>query len=737
MKKSTTIFSLFLLILSSELVFGQQHSVARRWNEVTLEAIRHDYARPTVHARNLFHCSIALYDSWAIFDPTAETYMLGKVLNGFDCPFNGIANPTNIQAAQEETMSYAVYRLLQHRFANSPGATQSLYRFDTLMTNLGYDPNFTATDYSTGSYAALGNHLAANLIAYGMQDGSNEANGYANQFYAPVNPTLIPVLEGNASMEDPNRWQPLTLQIFIDQSGNVYPINTPTFLSPEWGQVSAFALDAQNLNTYTRDGNDYQVYHDPGTPPQMDIEEVDAMAQLYRWSFELVAVWSSHLSSEDTTIWDISPASIGNVQEYPQNFSQHLHFYDRDNGGDSGIGHALNPVTGQPYAPQLVKRGDYTRVLAEFWADGPASETPPGHWFTILNYVSDHPLLEKQYMGTGPILNDLEWDVKAYFTLAGATHDAAVTAWGIKGWYDYTRPISAIRYMAGLGQSSDPELPSYHPAGLELIPNVVELVKVGDPLAGVNNVNVGKIKLNVWRGPSYITNTATDEAGVGWILAGNWWPYQRPSFVTPPFAGYISGHSTFSRSAAEVLTAFTGDAFFPGGMGEFHAPMNEFLVFEEGPSTDVTLQWATYRDASDQCSLSRIWGGIHPTIDDLPGRLIGIEIGNEAFDLAKSYFEGNSVVTSVSEDAANELTVYPNPSLNGQFSIRLNSVKESIDVQVFDASGRLCHRQALNSNGKTEVIGLDLHELHNGLFLAQIKIGNNIYSQRLSIVDAQ
>ncbi len=53
-------------------------------------------------------------------------------------------------------------------------------------------------------------------------------------------------------------------------------------------------------------------------------------------------------------------------------------------------------------------------------------------------------------------------------------------------------------------------------------------------------------------------------AGSDWILAENWWPYQRPSFVTPPFAGYTSGHSTFSRAAAEVLTDITGDEYFPG-----------------------------------------------------------------------------------------------------------------------------------------------------------------------------
>jgi len=83
---------------------------------------------------------------------------------------------------------------------------------------------------------------------------------------------------------------------------------------------------------------------------------------------------------------------------------------------------------------------------------------------------------------------------------------------------------------------------------------------------------VGTYKLYVWRGPETIEDPDVDEAGVGWILAENWWPYQRPSFVTPPFAGYVSGHSTYSRAASEVLTLFTGDEFFPGGVGRFEAP---------------------------------------------------------------------------------------------------------------------------------------------------------------------
>jgi len=173
--------------------------------------------------------------------------------------------------------------------------------------------------------------------------------------------------------------------------------------------------------------------------------------------------------------------------------------------------------------------------------------------------------------------------VKAYFTLAGAVHDAAVAAWGSKGWYDYVRPISAIRLMPDRGQSTDTGLPSFHPGGVPLVVGFIELVQVGDPLAGESGENVGKIKLYAWRGPDYIDDPETNVAGVDWILAENWWPYQRPTFITPPFAGYLSGHSTFSRAAAEVMTLLTGDEYFPGGLGEFHAPKTNFWFSKMGP----------------------------------------------------------------------------------------------------------------------------------------------------------
>ena len=615
-----------------------QHSIAREWNEALLQAIREDFARPPVQARNLFHTSIALYDAWAAYDTVAQTYLLGKTVGKYTCPCKGVPVPKDIEAARKEAMSYAAFRVLSARFANSPKAGESVFRFRDLMKKYGYDFNNYSIDYTSGSPAALGNYIGLCIAQMGLSDGSNELSNYTNRFYKPVNPPLEIVEAGNPTLSDPNRWQPLKLPKAVDQTGHLMP-STQVFQSPEWGLVQPFALKKEDLKVYRRDNQDFFVYHDPGPGPMLDTIAGGGTSDEYKWNFSIVTAWSSHLDPSDGVMWDISPRSIGNVQSYPKNLADLHLFYDLKSGHDAGIGRDTNPYTGQPYKPQMVPRGDYTRVLTQFWADGPTSETPPGHWFVILNHVNDQPELVKKFNGKGPVLNDLEWDVKTYFALAGAVHDAAITAWGIKGWYDGVRPVTALRHMAGLGQSTSKKLPRYHPAGIQLIPGLIEQVKVGDRLAGKKNVHVGKIKFYAWRGPLMVTDTTSQTAGVGWILAENWWPYQLKTFVTPPFGGYISGHSTYSRAAAEALTLLTGDEYFPGGLGEFHVGANSnFLRLEKGPSVDVTLQWATYRDASDQTSLSRIWGGIHPPFDDIPGRLIGAEVGTAAYELAKKYF---------------------------------------------------------------------------------------------------
>ncbi len=121
----------------------------------------------------------------------------------------------------------------------------------------------------------------------------------------------------------------------------------------------------------------------------------------------------------------------------------------------------------------------------------------------------------------------------------------------------------------------------------------------------------------------------------------DWVPYQRSTFVTPAFASYVSGHSVFSAAAAEVLTSFTGTEFFPGGLLEYEIEAGSFL-HEDGPTEDITLQWATYGDAADEAGRSRIWGGIHIPADDEAGREIGREVGEAAWVRGQNIFDGQT-----------------------------------------------------------------------------------------------
>src|SRR5205823_4037153 len=165
---------------------------------------------------------------------------------------------------------------------------------------------------------------------------------------------------------------------------------------------------------------------DPGAPPRLggagDPAVKDAVVELIRLS--------SFMDASESATLDISPGAG----------------FDNPLGTDNGVGYAKNPATGEPYAANVVNRADYQRVAAEFWADGPHSETPPGHWNVLANMVADHPLLRvKRVGGKGPVVNDLEWDVKVYLALNGAVHDAAIWAWGNKTFYDSSRPITLVR----------------------------------------------------------------------------------------------------------------------------------------------------------------------------------------------------------------------------------------------------------------------------------------------------
>ena len=442
---------------------------------------------------------------------------------------------SDVAAARNEAISYAAFRVLEARYLDSIGATESIPEFDLLMSDLCYPIDATTTEGDTPS--ALGNRIARVILDAGMADGSNEAEGYASPGYDPVNPALTVDASGTA-LVDPNRWQPLQIENMISQNGVPLENGVQESIDPHWGYVVGFALPPAGENG---------VPIDPGDPPYVNEPATD---QEYRDSAVEVVGYSSILDPRQAVMIDISPATLG----------------ANPLGTNDGTGYDGNPVTGSAYEPDIVNQGDFGRTVAEFWADGPDSETPPGHWNTMANAVTEQLGDDLRIGGAGEPVDALEWDVKLYLALNGANHDAAIAAWGTKGYYDYIRPISMIRWMGGLGQSSDPDGPSYAPDGLPLDPGLVEVVTAESAAPGERHAALadheGEIAVLSYAGNP--PDPETEIGGVQWILAVDWVPYQAPTFVTPSFSGYVSGHSTFSRASAEVLTGITGTRVLPG-----------------------------------------------------------------------------------------------------------------------------------------------------------------------------
>jgi hypothetical protein len=186
-------------------------------------------------------------------------------------------------------------------------------------------------------------------------------------------------------------------------------------------------------------------------------------------------------------------------------------------------------------------------------------------------------------------------DVKLYFALNGALHDAAVATWGAKRTYQSVRPISMIRELAFHGQSSDRRESSFSPEGLPLVPGLVELITKASSAPGQRQAalagHVGDVAVRTAR---------------GWTLGTRWLP--RAGVVTPPYPGWVSDGSAFGRAAAEVLAAATGRH--------------------------------QYRHLADEEGLSGLYGGTQIAADDAAGRRIGSQVGTRAWALAGRYFSG-------------------------------------------------------------------------------------------------
>jgi len=393
------------------------------------------------------------------------------------------------------------------------------------------------------------------VLEFGNADGSNEANGYAAPDYKPINPPLIVALP-DIKMVDPNRWQPLQVEYQVSQNGIPVPSAVQVAIGPHWATSKSFGIP---------DGGAGGVPFDPGGPPRLGDAVTDA---LFKTQAVEVIRDSSTLDPANDTLLDISPSVIGG----------------NPLGSNAGRGYTVNPATGSAYAPDRVRAAT---SIARSLSSGPTARSPrrrpaTGTSLRTRSRTPFHPTCVSAAKARSSIASSgCEGVPRAH----GAVHDAAIAAWGLKGRYDGNRPISIIRYMASLGQSSDPSIAPYNKAGLPLVPgssrsSTRAKTADGGPMESLRG-HEGTIALRVWQLDAPGTNCRTWD-GFPRTL---WVPYQLPTFVTPSFQGYISGAQARSAAPRPRSDGITGSEYFPGGLSSWTVKAGSFRT-TAGPSAD-------------------------------------------------------------------------------------------------------------------------------------------------------
>jgi len=235
------------------------------------------------------------------------------------------------------------------------------------------------------------------------------------------------------------------------------------------------------------------------------------------------------------------------------------------------------------------------KAIVEFMRDGPKSTGQSGHWLTFAKAVSRRDK------------NNTDRDVKLFFAVGNVCFDAFISCWEAKRHYDSARPWSLVRY--------------YYK---------------------------GK-KVKNWAGPG---------KGVVEKPAEEWLPYSPATFVTPPFPGYTSGHSTVSGAAAKMLELFTGSDKFDDKENRKAGLLTEpgfeckIMMMRDGklPSghekltCDVALALPTFTATAEMAAVSRLWGGYHIRTDNEVGLVVGRKIAHYEWPKFKAYFDGTAKV---------------------------------------------------------------------------------------------
>jgi hypothetical protein len=232
------------------------------------------------------------------------------------------------------------------------------------------------------------------------------------------------------------------------------------------------------------------------------------------------------------------------------------------------------------------------KAIVEFMRDGPRSTGQSGHWLRFAQAVSRRDK------------HDIDRDVKIFFAVGVVAFDAFIAAWEAKRFYDSSRPWTLVRHFYK-----------------------------GQKVLG-------------WGGPG---------KGVVEMRAEEWHPYSPYNFITPPFPGYVSGHSTVSAAAAKVLELFTGSDRFgetekrtAGGLteAEYECKIIQMKLGQSPQDAaltcEVALDLPTFTATAEMAGISRVMGGYHIQADNVAGLELGRKVAQYVFPKTKSYFDGTA-----------------------------------------------------------------------------------------------
>jgi hypothetical protein len=232
------------------------------------------------------------------------------------------------------------------------------------------------------------------------------------------------------------------------------------------------------------------------------------------------------------------------------------------------------------------------KAVVEFMRDGPRSTGQSGHWLRFAQAVSRRDK------------NNIDRDVQLFFVVGNVVFDAFIACWDAKRHHDSSRPWTLIHHL-------------YQ----------------GKKIVG-------------WAGPGKGTQT---------MPAEDWHPYSPMTFITPPFPGYPSGHSTASGAASKMLELFTGSDRFgetekrtagdqtePGYKCEVIQMHEGKIVVGPELTCDVALKLPTFTATADMAGISRVMGGYHIQTDNIDGLELGRTIARNTWPVYQEYFNGTA-----------------------------------------------------------------------------------------------